>query len=237
MKQTAVWLRERLCICLHTHDYDMSDLQQVPLLTINIHLGSTDCSRVSPSLIQQHTQPTSGQKQRDQQTATPNVATPAVLQLQQTSSDSPLRYSEHVADAVQHAALQPVISKLPAPATNCNTSVVVPSDGRYQLSNDAVIPFLKASPAVTSSPCNHKPSDTSQASTSGATQLFLTPHADLKGEYRIPDFVTAQEELDLVRMLDAVAPQWKDSTFNGKHRYLQVKAPTCVLARKAQMIT
>ncbi len=50
------------------------------------------------------------------------------------------------------------------------------------------------------------------------SQYQLVPHAALPGEYRVPDFVTKQEELDLLHMLDACSPQWQDKTFNGKHR-------------------
>lgn len=46
----------------------------------------------------------------------------------------------------------------------------------------------------------------------------LVPHAALPGEYCVPDFVTKQEELDLLHMLDACSPLWQDKTFNGKHR-------------------
>jgi len=50
------------------------------------------------------------------------------------------------------------------------------------------------------------------------SQYQLLPHAALPGEYRVPDFVTEQEELDLLHMLDACSPPWQDKTFNGKHR-------------------
>lgn len=46
----------------------------------------------------------------------------------------------------------------------------------------------------------------------------LVPHAALPGEYCVPDFVTKQEELDLLHMLDVCSPLWQDKTFNGKHR-------------------
>ncbi len=50
------------------------------------------------------------------------------------------------------------------------------------------------------------------------SQYQLVPHAALPGEYRVPEFVTEQEELDLLHMLDACSPLWQDKTFNGKHR-------------------
>ncbi len=50
------------------------------------------------------------------------------------------------------------------------------------------------------------------------SQYQLVPHAALPGEYRVPDFVTEQEELDLLHTLDACSPVWQDKTFNGKHR-------------------
>lgn len=53
---------------------------------------------------------------------------------------------------------------------------------------------------------------------SSDSQYQLVPHAALPGEYRVPDFVTEKEELDLLRMLDACSPLWQDKTFNGKHR-------------------
>ncbi|KAA6416628.1 MAG: hypothetical protein FRX49_12427 [Trebouxia sp. A1-2] len=51
-----------------------------------------------------------------------------------------------------------------------------------------------------------------------ASQHQLVPHAALPGEYCVPDFVTEQEELHLLHMLDACSPLWQDKTFNGKHR-------------------
>ncbi|DBA82869.1 TPA: hypothetical protein ACH3X1_006662 [Trebouxia sp. C0004] len=50
------------------------------------------------------------------------------------------------------------------------------------------------------------------------SQHQLVPHAALPGEYCVPDFVTEQEELDLLHMLDTCSPLWQDKTFNGKHR-------------------
>ncbi|KAL0018726.1 hypothetical protein WJX79_005021 [Trebouxia sp. C0005] len=45
-----------------------------------------------------------------------------------------------------------------------------------------------------------------------------TASSTLPGEYCVPDFVTEQEELHLLHMLDACSPLWQDKTFNGKHR-------------------
>lgn len=189
----------------------------MPLLTINVHLGGKDCLRACPSSTQEeHKEQSSGQGQRDQQTATPTVSPPAVLQLEQTGSESPGRNSCYVADAVQCAALQPTAGRPLVPA---QTSAATPDNASCPDFKPTVVPDHTALPADTSSLCNQQLSDTLQACTSLSTELPIIPHAELIGEYRLPDFVTPEEETEIVCMLDATAPKWKDSTFNGKHRY------------------
>ena len=200
----------------------------MPLLTINIHLGGKDCLQACSSSTQQDKKHTSRQHQRDQQTAVPSVTSPAVLQLEPTSSDLPARGLDHAADAVQCAALQPTAGQLLVPATICQASAVAPDDERHQPFHKTAVLLHSPSPAAASSLCNHQLSEVLHASTSGTTELSLVPHAELMGEYRIPDFVTTQEETNIVRVLDAAAPQWKDSAFNGKHRYLQADTSSCV---------
>lgn len=38
------------------------------------------------------------------------------------------------------------------------------------------------------------------------------------GEYLFPDFVSLDEEAQLIHMLDHEEPAWRDSSFNGKYR-------------------
>lgn len=169
--------------------------------------------------------------QRGQQTATPTVSPPAVLQLEQTGSDSPGRSPRYVADAVQYAALQAAVGQ---PVVSAQTSAATPDGASCVHFNPTVVPDHKVLSAATSSLCNQQLSDTSQASSSVTTELSPIPHADLIGEYRIPDFVTAEEESDIVCMLDATAPKWKDSTFNGKHRYQQANTTILSFWQQAQ---
>lgn len=215
----------------HADSWHIIDLLQVPLLTINVHLE--DCLRACPSPRQEHKEQSSGQSQRDQQTAECIVSPPAVLQLEQTGSDSPGRSSSHVADAVQCAALQPAVGQLLVPS---QTSAATPDSASSPHFIPTVVLDHTALPAATSSLCHQQLSDTSQASSSVTTELSLIPHADLIGEYRIPDFVTAEEESDIVCMLDATAPKWKDSIFNGKHRYHQANTTILSCQQQAQQM-
>lgn len=64
----------------------------------------------------------------------------------------------------------------------------------------------------------HAQTDAQQLHAVASSRLQPIPHATLSGEYRIPSFVTEEEEKDLIDMLDTCAPHWKDSIFNGKHR-------------------
>lgn len=228
MVQLLSQLCERLSPLTHS-----IKLLQVPLLTINVHLGGKDCLLACPSSTQENKERTSGPGQRDQQTVDFTVAPPAILQLEQTGSDSPVRSSSPIADAVQYAALQPDVGQLLVPA---QTSAAIPDDASCPHSNTTVVSVHMALPAATSSLCNQQLSDTSQATSSVKQELPLIPHADLIGEYRIPDFVTAEEESDIVRMLDVTEPKWKDITFNGKHRYQAITTVLSCLQQAQQLL-
>lgn len=180
-----------------------------------------------PSSTQEHKDRTSGQYQREQQTARPIVEPSAVLQFAPTNSDLPARSSDHVTDAVKGAGLQSTAGQLLVSAARCKTLPVAPDDAKHHRSHESAVPSHMSSPAATSSLRNHQLSERSQASVFGKKEWSLIPHAELIGEFRIPDFVTAQEQTDIVRMLDAAEPQWKDSTFNGKHRYHQAGTSSC----------
>ncbi|KAL3141514.1 hypothetical protein ABBQ32_004764 [Trebouxia sp. C0010 RCD-2024] len=197
--------------------------RQVPLLTINIHLGSKECSEVCPSpkiqcrpsLKKQCREESSAQEKGAHQTLTSVAPLPAVLQLQHTSSDLSAGRSGYVADCMQHAAMHLTVSKPLLPNTDCEGSAIVAEGSWHPNFNETVIPVHQASAAR---PGKHQPSDTLQAAMPGTIHMSLVPHAELVGEYRVPNFVTEQEEVDIVHMLDTVAPPWKDSSFNGKHR-------------------
>ena len=195
----------------------------MPLLTINIHLGSRDCSQVLASSIRQCTEETTAQQVGAHPTTTHVVPPPAGLQLQHPSSDVPAGNSEHVADPVQHAAMHVTVSEPLLPDTDCGGSALLAEGSGGPSLNEPVIP-VHASKAR---PSSHQAPDTLQAATLRTKHLFLVPHAELVGEYRIPDFVTAQEEVDIVRMLDTTPPPWKDSSFNGKHRYHHPNSTQC----------
>lgn len=59
------------------------------------------------------------------------------------------------------------------------------------------------------------------SSTRDAASCLHVPasHPTLVGEYVIHDFVSEAEEAALMELLDTQAPAWKDSNFNGRHRY------------------
>lgn len=122
---------------------------------------------------------------------------------------------------MQHAAMHLTVSKPLLPNTDCEGSAIVAEGSWHPNFNETVIPVHQASAAR---PGKHQPSDTLQAAMPGTIHMSLVPHAELVGEYRVPNFVTEQEEVDIVHMLDTVAPPWKDSSFNGKHRYHNSKS-------------
>ena len=49
--------------------------------------------------------------------------------------------------------------------------------------------------------------------------LFAVPHETLGGQYIVADFLSEEEEAEILAFLDADAdPPWKDCRFNGRHR-------------------
>ena len=59
-------------------------------------------------------------------------------------------------------------------------------------------------------------------------KLLVSPHATLPGHYLFEGFVSAEEEAELVQMIDAVQPAWNNSNFNGPHRQGDPGIPTAV---------
>ena len=49
--------------------------------------------------------------------------------------------------------------------------------------------------------------------------IFAVPHETLGGQYIVADFLSEEEEAEILAFLDADAdPPWKDCRFNGRHR-------------------
>jgi alkylated DNA repair protein alkB family protein 4 len=55
------------------------------------------------------------------------------------------------------------------------------------------------------------------ATASAASALRFRVEPALPGHFLVPDFVSPEEELELVAELDAIAPPWTPSAFNGAH--------------------
>ena len=55
------------------------------------------------------------------------------------------------------------------------------------------------------------------ATASAASALRFRVEPALPGHFLVPDFVSPEEELALVAELDAIAPPWTPSSFNGAH--------------------
>ena len=55
------------------------------------------------------------------------------------------------------------------------------------------------------------------ATASAASALRFRVEPALPGHFLVPDFVSPEEELALVAELDAIAPPWTSSSFNGAH--------------------
>jgi len=55
------------------------------------------------------------------------------------------------------------------------------------------------------------------ATASAASALRFRVDPALPGHFLVPDFVSPEEELELVAELDAIAPPWTQSAFNGAH--------------------
>ena len=53
-----------------------------------------------------------------------------------------------------------------------------------------------------------------------APALFAVPHETLGGQYIVADFLSEEEEAEMLAFLDEADadPPWKDCRFNGKHR-------------------
>ena len=66
-----------------------------------------------------------------------------------------------------------------------------------------------------------RPDVTSPAPEQGLSwpQTFERGGCYCAGEYLFPDFVSPEEEAQLIHMLDHEEPAWRDSSFNGKYRW------------------
>ena len=187
-------------------------LQQVPLLTINLHLGSRQCSQAEP---QPHADRAFVQKSQGQLVSSEQA--PTIFEAESVTWQPHLNNVVPQSGAAQHAALQLRGDTAAVLSSKSSCSAQTPTRELCQSFQSRV----QALHSNTTDSEGTRPTDEVPDCTPAAEQLFPIPHADLTGEYRIPDFVTAQEESELVRMLDKSAPPWKDSTFNGRHRYCQ----------------
>ena len=181
----------------------------MPLLTINVHLGSRSCLQSSQQSKAEQPKQVSAERLGTGQTvavANSNLSR-VVLQPHQVSS-VPFTRSAPQAAVAHHAALR---SDILTRRSSCwNPALTQHHTQQPQMH--------VAANGLPISPCNGTLSDALFDCSAPAAEFLPIPHADLIGEYRIPEFVTEQEGRALVHMVDTAAPQWKDSTFNGKHR-------------------
>lgn len=180
-------------------------------MTINVHLNSRSCLQHSQQVKAEQPEQASAEGLGTDQTNVAVRPAPTVLQPRQTTTVPSVTGSASQAAKAHHAALHADINKGLAPRSSCwNPTLTQQHELRPQM-------HVVAN-GLPPSPCNKTWSDTVSDCPTAAVHFVPIPHAELVGEYRIPDFVTEQEERELVHMVDTAVPQWKDSTFNGKHR-------------------
>ncbi|DBB01325.1 TPA: hypothetical protein ACH3X3_011716 [Trebouxia sp. C0006] len=172
--------------------------RQVALATINSHLESASCQTTGAQQEVASTVCPSGKKGIRVTTTTPQLP---VQPGQPTASLSQCKHQAATNATLSHCSTAVLQSNdvKSANGTDQDKSAMLGSQSKQERQAEACL--------VPSMP---QPSPNSQ--------YQLVPHAALPGEYRVPDFVTEQEELDLLHTLDACSPVWQDKTFNGKHR-------------------
>ena len=192
----------------------------MPLATIDIHLGGADCS---PSFT--HDKPpelatkslTHGLDQQESMEAgscTASAAVPLSQEKAPPHTDQQQDTGPHM--STDHNDQQSPCSNSPSaaelnivdPTCHMQTQHSVPgtdSATKAELRSCAAVPLTEPKPGASSdcrAPARHT----------------LVPHTALPGEYVICNFVTAAEELALIKFVDAAQPDWRDSNFNGRHR-------------------
>lgn len=187
----------------------LSFISQVPLSLINVHIESKECQRACT------------QRQARQYAISveaPSVQLPRPVRL-------PLAAGKPVPQKFQPSDGRPESDCLQQAASDAQLGTSSGGCGRHEYVPSLASKTCHDKDGAESScvqSCHRKESSQPEIENSlppPIAQLVPEPHAALPGEYRITDFVTKQEELDLIHMLDAAPPLWQDSTFNGKHRY------------------
>lgn len=182
--------------------------KQVPLSLINVHIESKECQRACT------------QRQARQYAISveaPSVQLPRPVRL-------PLAAGKPVPQKFQPSDGRPESDCLQQAASDAQLGTSSGGCGRHEYVPSLASKTCHDKDGAESScvqSCHRKESSQPEIENSlppPIAQLVPEPHAALPGEYRITDFVTKQEELDLIHMLDAAPPLWQDSTFNGKHR-------------------
>ena len=183
------------------------------MATINLHLESAICQTTCAQQEVANTVCPSGNKVIRVTTSAPQLP----VQLGQPTASS----SQRKQQAATHAALGHCSTAglqcyggKPANGTGQDKSAMLGSQPKQERQDKSAM--------LGSQPKQDRQAEAcwvpSKPQPSPESQYQLIPHAALPGEYRVPDFVTEQEELDLLHMLDACLPLWQDKTFNGKHR-------------------
>lgn len=193
---------------------------QVPLATINMHLGGTDCRPLSPAVNEQDVNSSSRKQRCDQQASTSSTGSAAPP----TQKPKLLQHVEQKADVqVTEHNEKAALSSTNQPAATFGFEDIPHS---LQLQ---VTPLVQGSSAcagpMSSEPQVHS-SDVSTAAILPEPEMQIqhvpVPHSELLGEYVIASFVSAAEEAALISFVDTTSPPWKDTSFNGRHRY-----PSC----------
>ena len=185
-----------------------------------MHLGGTDCRSLSPAVNEQDVDSSSRKPRCDQQASTsstdsaaPPTQKPKLLQHLEQKAD--VQVTEHNDKAALSATNQP--------AEICGLEEIPHS---LQLQVTPLVQGSSACAGLTSSETQVHSSGVSKAAILSEPEMQIqrvpVPHSELLGEYVIASFVSAAEEAALISFVDTTSPLWKDTSFNGRHRY-----PSC----------
>lgn len=188
-----------------------------------MHLGGTDCRSLSPAVNEKDVDSSSRKQRCDQQASTSNTGSAAPP----TQKPKLLQHVEQKADVqVTEHNDKAALAGTNQPAETCGLEDIPHS---LQLQVTPLVQGSSACAGPTISETQVHSSDVSKAAILPEPEMQIqrvpVPHSELLGEYVIASFVSAAEEAALISFVDTTSPPWKDTSFNGRHRY-----PSCLPA-------
>lgn len=190
----------------------------MPLATVYLHLGGADCVVPPAQQLKPPGPDSEPSKERSHNEST------QVHDAEPPADECSMRHNQEHANTRQPnfppstEQLLSCTAKSVTVLRAMDTALDLPINSRLPVTSNCTSPMVyKAelnSSAATSVPCTAEVPDQP-----AQVQLTPEPHPVLQGEYVIHNFLSVAEATSLIEFVDTAMPTWKDSNFNGRHRY------------------